>query len=197
MLPRGGRSDGLCTAFLRTSPPRGGEFNGHRFLPGSVSQERTGLGRVADRVAGFRWSPHPPARTNHIMDHQHSADIVQAIVALATAGLSRAQIAAQIGGLSRSAVCGVLWRKGFTTPKPETKAKPARQPRRIKPVKAKPVRTVVPMGTTLAGTGVPWCDLDTTRCCTWPVQGGLWCGEAKTDGSYCREHFALAYRRAA
>ena len=62
---------------------------------------------------------------------------MQRIVDLAKTGISRAKIAERIGGLSRSAVCGILARRGMRAPAKAKKAKPAAKRCRAKPGPAK------------------------------------------------------------
>lgn len=134
------------------------------------------------------------------MDNQHPPAVVEAIIELAARGLTRSAIAAKIGNISRSAVSGILYRHGIFTPAPRKPPRDVR-PKRIY-IKAKasqPYRVRSPDFTLCetAHGGVTWRDLEPSRCCTWPVQGDLWCGETKQSGtSYCATHFRMAYRKA-
>ncbi len=54
----------------------------------------------------------------------HIPNMSERVVALAGTGLTRREIAAQLS-LTRSAICGILWRRYIATPKIVTKSKPA------------------------------------------------------------------------
>jgi len=134
---------------------------------------------------------------------EHAQSVVETCIALAASGLSRAKIAEQIG-MTRSAVCALMWRKGIAPAAPVVKAKPAIE---AKPKRPKPVKAKSPQAKPVAATfydvvqgskspGVRWADLDTTSRCCWPMPGDLWCGNhrGQANGSYCRDHFRIAYR---
>lgn len=124
----------------------------------------------------------------------HPQPLVDRVVALASAGHTRSAIAAQVG-LTRSAVCGLLHRLGIFTPAPARPPKPARPTRPyVRTAKAsKPLPAVCEITDNPESPGVSWNDLARPHC-RWPVDGDRWCGKVRTHGSYCGDHFALAYR---
>jgi hypothetical protein len=131
----------------------------------------------------------------------HPPSVVDRIISLVAAGYTRSAIAKQTG-LTRSAVCGILHRQSVYSLAQRKPPKPRRSRRTI--TKAKPLANVMSTSDlknkkflNFEPGGIAWDDLDTARCCAWPVHDGLWCGAAKTAGSYCSAHFRLAYRRAA
>ncbi len=127
---------------------------------------------------------------------QHPQPLVDRIISLANAGLTRAAIASQVG-LTRSAVSGLLHRLDIFTPAPAKPPKPAR-PRRsyTKAKSSKPLPVMFGKITRHRNLpSVSWADLAVHHC-RWPIDNDLWCGNSKTDGSYCAGHAALAYRPA-
>ena len=71
---------------------------------------------------------------------------IDRILALAATGQSRAEISARFPDLSRSAVCGILWRRGVAPPPLSAEEKAAKATKAIKVAKVaiKAVTVVVP-----------------------------------------------------
>ena len=106
-----------------------------------------------------------------------SPAVIDQIIALASAGASRAVIADRLG-LSRSAVCGILWRRGIGAPELVERVK--RKPRRREPAPDPvPVEPIAPDPASF----VCWAELDVMQCCCWPVSDDLWSGAPKASGS--------------
>lgn len=124
----------------------------------------------------------------------YAPDVIEAVMALAAAGLTRSQIAAKVG-MTRSAVIGICWRRDVAAPTKEPKPAKPRRPRTIT-LKAKPSKPLPIKSDIMSNLpGVSWGDLQHHHC-LWPLDGDRWCGEAKRDGSYCTHHARLAYRPA-
>lgn len=125
----------------------------------------------------------------------HAQDVVDRIIELAKAGVTRKDIGAKFG-LSRSALCGILWRRGIAPAARPAKGakKPAHKLARLKTAKpSNPVPVKFTNLVNLESPGVSWGDLQLSHC-RWPLDGDRWCGQTKREGSYCFLHFALAYR---
>lgn len=151
----------------------------------------------------------------------HEPSVIDQVIALAKSGLSRAAIAQRMS-LTRSSVCGILWRRGISTPQPKPAAtskglshvtKP--RPAKIKTSKEEKhtqdnsnnvtttevakrghgtSRPLLPSRPAHAS-GVSWSDLAAGHC-RWPLANMNFCGEPMRHGSYCLHHAALAYRPA-
>lgn len=133
----------------------------------------------------------------------HAPIIIETIISLAKAGLSRSAIAERMK-LTRSAVCGILHHRGIKSP---TKTKASPRPRgdftpagkvRRTITKAKVSKPPPPpvICNNLLQTNLPGVTLDELQPhhCRWILDGGLYCGAAKRERSYCDQHAALAYR---
>ena len=135
--------------------------------------------------------------------HRHGDDLRDRVSTLWGAGLSASQIAAEIGGLSRSAVCGIASRMGLSRgraagsrPKqPRASGKtgaPSRTAVKIVQREAPPVQPIEPL---------PLEQHDPVRPCLWPYgdggDAGI-CGRARDANDwrarYCRAHRAAAIR---
>ena len=132
----------------------------------------------------------------------HPDNVVEEIVAMAGRGVSRREIAAH-HGLSRSAVCGVLFRRGFVAPAKIKTDAPARRGRVFGTVPKTAVGGNVPTtkavlgsvpNSTASGAGVSWDALDSARQCCWPLASGYWCGAVKAAGPYCSDHYRAAHQ---
>jgi hypothetical protein len=129
--------------------------------------------------------------------------LVEQIVALAANGLSRGMIAEQVGhGVTRNAICGLLFRRGIKTSQAPLISKVRRSPRpplrhagapapRCAPAEIVGVIRPAARLLELADDG-----------CHWPVSWGkgritLFCNHGKTGSghpSYCRQHARRAIR---
>ena len=124
--------------------------------------------------------------------------VVDRIVDLSRSGLSRSIIASKVG-LSRSAVCGCLWRRG-EKPAVTIIRKNSAQPPRPRPAKRRSVsadteRPVAPP----RSLAVTLLEL-APHACHWPTSGEdatphLFCGADRGDSghpSYCHWHFRIS-----
>ncbi len=112
-------------------------------------------------------------------------DQIDRVRTLAADGLSAAEIAREIGGVSRQAVAGVVKRRGIALAggKATGRAKP-----RLPPLQSEPEP--------VAGEPVSTLRLKSGQC-KWPVSEDspwLHCG-LPAHGPYCREHHARSYSK--
>lgn len=115
-------------------------------------------------------------------------------------GCTFAQIARDLGGITRNSVCGKLIRAGCarhakpsapagTKPRPRTRvAKNNHRTYDLPPDRPMPVSTPVPRQCE----PVALLDLRAHHC-RWPVDDGLYCGATVARGAYCAAHGAVAY----
>lgn len=131
----------------------------------------------------------------------HDATLIDRIISLALSGPTRAAIAAQVG-MTRSQVCGHLWRRGVAPVvkkakrvEAKTSTKPRRKPADRNMSSTTDLKNVASdtFGNTTStahlktnkmlhlncetkAPGVSWDDLQPHHC-RWPTSEGLWCGE--------------------
>jgi hypothetical protein len=145
------------------------------------------------------------------MTQHHPEPVVENIISLAKQGLPRSEIARQVG-MTRNAILGLLHRRGITAPVVTKPARPKRTAARTVTRKSKRQSDSEAKANAIAAaavkaaaieaaakavsvsSGVTWADLNSSHQCRWPLDGALWCGEAKTIGSYCTKHFNLSRR---
>lgn len=138
---------------------------------------------------------------------KHDDSLRDRVAALWMTGLSAREIAGQVGGVTRSAVMGIVHRLGLTRDgstlalRPKRPA-PARQPRRAKPLPvettpdAKPVRFKIAAAASAAALApLPLAEHDAVRPCQWPCGTGEAagiCGRPRDSSDwrarYCVEH---------
>jgi hypothetical protein len=138
-----------------------------------------------------------------------AAATIDQILTLQAQGYSAALIAEKVGGLSRSAVCGLLNRKGVKAVSGgPIKTKPMRSGRVAKPkpaTKAKPAKPIAPVAPRekaapifdlpVEAAGCSWSDHDGRTQCNWPTGVGMWCSEIQEEGSsWCSVHHVRAVR---
>ena len=108
--------------------------------------------------------------------------------ALRDDGLSAAKIAAKLGGITRNAVIGKLYRLSRRDQKPKPPVKP------ISAVAPKPPTAPVIDSTLHGKSTVTLFELN-SRNCHWPLDVDF-CGADAVDGkSYCAHHHRMAIRR--
>lgn len=105
---------------------------------------------------------------------------IELLKKLHAAGLSAAQIAAKLGGVTRNAVIGKLGRLELAGTRPRT---------------AHP-KASAPLPPVAYGSGVATIlELNSTNC-HWPMDADF-CGASAVDGKpYCKHHCGVAYRKA-
>jgi GcrA cell cycle regulator len=124
-------------------------------------------------------------------------------------GLSAAEIAQRLGGVTRNAVIGKAYRLGLSGRAPPSRpATPRREPKRLavrarvvarpRPVVSPPVRAFAPPDLEGMATVVSI----ERRACRWPIgdplqPGFTLCGRPAQRGPYCACHGEIAYRPAA
>jgi hypothetical protein len=127
--------------------------------------------------------------------------VIEQIVALAAAGLSRAMIAEQVG-ITRNAICGLLHRRGIRAAGAPRISKPRRSSR--PPKRRAPAPTPRCAPAEIVGVirpAVPLTELSDDGC-HWPVSWGegratLFCNHGRAGSghpSYCRQHAMRAIR---
>ena len=142
-------------------------------------------------------------------DAQWSDDRVTTLSKLWLAGLSASQIAKQLGGVTRNAVIGKVYRLGLSgraTPSRPGRAVAVRTPRTPRPARPPALpntprpRIVEAMpAPRLEGPGLVDCMAGLgAHACKWPIgdpkaEGFTFCGRL-ADGVYCRTHYKLAHR---
>jgi GcrA cell cycle regulator len=133
---------------------------------------------------------------------------VTALADLWREGLSAAEIARRLGGVTRNAVIGKVHRLGLSGRAPPSRPStprraPARTGRRAVSV---PLRRLVPPPTPLAPPpSLPGTATVVSVCrhaCRWPIGDPLasdfmLCGRPVARGAYCASHAEVAYRPAA
>lgn len=124
-------------------------------------------------------------------------------------GLSASQVARQLGGTSRNAVIGKLHRLGIADrPAPVRFRSPGRSADRRLPNGRAGVSGVVRRSARSAGFDPAVVELTpsatmqtlTVASCRWPIGDPRdadfgFCGRTRVDGSYCRGHAQVAFRR--
>lgn len=134
--------------------------------------------------------------------------LITRILALQAQGMTTRQIAGEIGGLTKNAVVGLLYRarrKAVAVPAPPRR-KPVRDPLNIiaAPPRKRPA-VVVPakpdaVPVTAPGEGVPLMQTRSTGC-RWIVardaRGALYCDQPREGGrtySWCAHHYKIGTR---
>ena len=135
-------------------------------------------------------------------------DRVERLIGLWREGRTAAEVAAALGGVTRNAVIGKVFRLGLcrgraARPKPRAAA----APRRVRPARARAPRAApgVPGGSGRAPSPfvelaplAPFLERLGARACRWPIgdpraEGFGFCGRAAAAGPYCEAHRRVAY----
>jgi len=138
---------------------------------------------------------------------------IETLTRLWRSGLSAAQIARTLGGVTRNAVIGKLHRLGLAgratpqSPRPIRTARASSRPPRVRrhPQTSLPARLHEARAPELEATEIAGAfDLATlaSHACRWPIgdpraTGFGFCGRTVNAGSYCEAHRRRAYRPAA
>ena len=141
-------------------------------------------------------------------DQSWSDDRVERLKSLWRDGLSAAQVAKALGGVTRNAVIGKLHRLKLTGTRPiatrprrRAAPRPARSPARLRrPAQTVPIPALSAVATAPEGPGLvrSFADLQ-PHACKWPIgdplsEGFTLCGRAAQGGPYCPGHHRAAHQ---
>ena len=146
------------------------------------------------------WFSADAAAPSHLHSELKWTDIrIEELKRLLASGISGAQIATALGGVSRSAVLGKIFRLGLKGPNTNAGRPVVNKrelswtglPKRRSPTR-KPPSDIADLIPEIVCNPVTLIDLQPHNC-RWPVLDGLYCGATIVCRSYCAKHYAMGY----